>query len=398
MANTILTPTAVTREILRLAHNKAKFIGSINRQYDDSYAKSGAKIGNDLKIRQPNKYTVTTGATMNVQDTPETSTTLTVSTQKHVGVKFSSAELTMSMQDFSKRILDPAVAVLIANVEADAYSMYKNVYNVIDGDAAALTFYHVADAVRALEDGLAPPDNRNAMLSTVHTAKFLDVTKGLFNNTATLGKQYTSGMIGNAVGLDFYSNPIVAKHQTGTAVATTLYTVNGATQSGATITVQTGTTTFLIGDVVTFAGANAVHPETKADLGYLQKFVITANSGASATSLAISPSLTISGASQNVTGYPTDVGAVVKIGVAAVASATMDTSMVYHQDAFTFATADLVMPQGVDFAAREVLDGISVRVVRQYDINNDQYPCRIDILYGYKALRPEWAVRVHADG
>ena len=397
MANTILTPTAVTREILRLAHNKAKFIGSINKQYDDSFAKSGAKIGDSLKIRKPNKYTVRSGAVLNVQNTTEESTTLQVSTQKGVDMVFSSAELTLSLQDFSKRVLEPAVAVLVANLESDAYSMYKDVWNVVDNDAAALTFYNIVDGVRYMEDNLAPPDERNCMLSTIHTAKFLDVTKALFNDTGTLGKQYKTGVIGNMAGLDFYSNPIVPKHTTGTAVATTLYTVNGATQSGATITIQTGSTTFLIGDVVTFAGANAVHPETKADLGYLQKFVVTANSGASATSLAISPALTVSGAGQNVTGYPTNTGAVVKVGVAAVASATMDSSMIYHKDAFTFATADLVMPQGVDFAAREVLDGLSIRVVRQYDINNDLFPCRLDILYGKKAIRPEWAVRLHAD-
>lgn len=398
MANTILTPTAVTREALRILHNKAMFIRTIDRQYDDSFAKSGAKIGNSLKIRLPNQYTVRTGATLNVQDTTESSTTLTVSTQKGVDFKFTSEELTMDLQDFSDRILEPAMSVLAANIEADAYSMYKNVYNFVDSDAAALDLYDILDGRRYLNDNLTPiDDNRTAMLSTVHSAKLVNDVKALFHDSAAIKQQYREGKIGRTAGFDFYENPILGKHTTGTAASgDTGYNVNGASQSGAALTVDTGSTTFLIGDVITIAGCNAVHPETKADLGYLQRFVITADSGASATTLNISPAIVTSGATQNVSAAPTNGGAISKLGGGN--AATLDNSMVYHKNAFTFATADLVMPQGVDFAAREVMDGIAIRVVRAYDINNDAFPCRLDVLYGYKTLRPEMACRIHADG
>jgi hypothetical protein len=397
MASTYITPTALTREALRILHNKAQFIGTINKQYDPSFAKEGAKIGSDLRIRKPNKYVVNDGATLIVQDTTEEYTTLSVTTQKHIGLNFSSTDLTMTIDDFSKRYIEPAMAQMAAVIENDVYSMYKNVYNMVDNDAVALTFANILEGRKVLNENLVPMgDDRTAMLSSAHTPKLVDAVKGLFHDSSAIKQQYREGMIGRTGGFDFYENPIVAKHTTGTAAKTTGYTVNGATQSGATITIQTGTTTFLIGDVVTFAGCNAVHPETKVDLGYLQKFVVTANSGANATSLAISPTLTVSGAKQNVSGYPTNTGAVVKVG--AGVSELLDTSMVYHKDAFTFATADLLMPEGVHFAARQVMDGISMRIVRQYDINNDKFPCRIDVLYGYKCLRPEMAVRIHADG
>lgn len=312
-------------------------------------------------------------------------------------MKFTSEELTMDLQDFSDRIIEPAVSVLVANVENDAYSMYKNVYNFVDSDAAAIDMYDILDGRRYLNDNLTPQDdNRTAMLSTLHSAKLVNDVKALFHDSAAIKMQYKEARMGRMAGFDFYENPIVGKHTTGTAVSgDTLYNVNGANQSGASLTVDTGTTTFLIGDVITIAGCNAVHPETKADLGYLQRFVITADSGASATSLAISPSIVTSGAGQNVSGAPTNGGAISKLGGGA--SATLDNSMVYHKDAFTFATADLLLPKGVDFAAREQMDGISVRLVRDYDINNDAFPCRLDILYGYKAIRPEMAVRIHAD-
>ena len=398
MANTILTPTAVTREALRILHQKLTFIGAINRQYDSSFAKEGAKIGSALKIRLPNQYTVTSGATLSAQDTTEDSVQLNVTTQKHVGMKFTSQDLTLSLQDFSDRIIEPAISVLAASVEADAYSMYKDVYNMIDSDGNAIDTYDILDGRRVLNETLTPMDNnRTAILSSLHMAKLVNDSRALFNDGKEISKQYREGKVGRMAGFDFYETTHATKHTTGTAVSgDTLYNVNGATESGATITVNTGATTFLIGDVITIAGCNAVHPETKADLGYLQRFVITANSGANATSLAISPAIVVTGAKQNVTGYPTNGGAISKLGGGA--SATLDTSMLYHKDAFTFATADLVMPKGVDFGAREVMDGLSMRILRDYDINNDQLPCRVDILYGYKTLRPQLACRIHADG
>jgi len=397
MANSLLTPTAVTREALRILHQKLNFVGNIERQYDSSFAKEGAKIGDSLKIRLPNQYTVRTGATLSTQDTTESSTTLQVSTQKGVDLNFTSADLTMDMDDFSKRVLDPAMSVLAANIEADALNMYKDVYNVVDNDTNAITFKNILQGRQKLVDGLAPQDNnRHILLSTDHSVTLVDALKGLFQDSGAIKKQYKEGMMGRTGGFDFYENTLLTNHTTGTAAKTTGYLVNGASQTGASLTVDTGSTTFLEGDVITIAGVNRVHPETKADTGVLQQFVVTADSGASATSLSISPSIVTSGAAQNVSGSPADNAAVVKVG--AGANELLNGTMAFHKEAFAFATADLIMPSGVDFAAREVYDGISMRIVRDYDINNDKFPCRIDVLYGYKTLRPEFAARIHADG
>ena len=166
MADTLLTPTAVTRKSLMILHQKLTFVGSINRQYDNSFAKSGAKIGDSLKIRLPNEYTVRSGATLSAQDTTETSTTLQVATQKGVDLNFTSVDLTLSMDDFASRILEPAMSVLAANIEADALTMRNDVYNIVDNDAAALTFKNIMQARQALNDNLAPPDNNRTSKST----------------------------------------------------------------------------------------------------------------------------------------------------------------------------------------------------------------------------------------
>lgn len=392
MPNSILTPTAVTREALRVLHQKLNFVGNIVRDYDDSFAKSGAKIGDSIKVRLPNQYTVRTGATLSAQDTTENSVTLQVATQKGVDLNFSSAELTLSLDDFSQRIIEPAMSVLAANIEADALSMALDVYQAVNGVGSAITLNRVLQGRKLLQDALAPADNqRTCLLNTQDNVDLIDALKGLFQDSTAISKQYKEGIMGRTAGFDFYENTLLANQATGTAASATTYTVNGAGQTGSGVVVATGATTFKKGDVVTFAGCNRVHPETKADTGVLQQFVITADHAGGAGTLQVSPAIVTSGGAQNVAASPANGGAVTKVGGA---SAIYKPSLVFHKEAFAFATADLIMPGGVDFAAREVMDGISMRVVRAYDINNDKFPCRLDVLYGYKTLRAQLAARI----
>ncbi len=396
MPNTILTPTAVTREALRVLHQKLNFVGNINRQYDDSFAKSGAKIGDSLKVRLPNEYVVRSGATLSAQDTTETSTTLQVATQKGVDLNFTSTDLTLSLDDFSKRILDPAMSVLAANIEADALTMYQDVYNIVDQDATAFSWNTVLNGRKTLNDNLAPMDNqRKCLLSTASSVKLVDALKGLFQDSGEISRQYKEGMMGRSAGFDFYENTLLLNHTTGTAAKTTTYTVNGAvtTNGSAAVTVATGSTTFKKGDVFTVAGCFRVHPETKVSTGVLQQFVVTADYAGGAGNVSFAPAIYTSGGRQNVVAAGMANGSAI-VKVAAGASEIIQPDLVFHKDAFAFATADLVMPSGVDFAAREVMDGISMRVVRQYDINNDKFPCRLDVLYGYKTIRPQLACRI----
>ena len=392
MANALLTPSVITKEALAILHQKLNFVGNINTQYDDQYAKSGAKIGNDLKIRLPNEFTVRTGATLSSQDVDESSTTLTVDTQKGVDFTFSSEELTMHIDEFKDRYLEPAMSVLAANIESDALSMYKDVYNFFSGVGAANSFGNITQAQKLLTDSLAPYGDRSYLHNPQSVVDMLADTKGLFQDSSSISKQYKDGQLGKIAGFEHYENTLMPVHTTGTAAATTGYLVNGASQSGSSLTVDGGTTTFLKGDVVTIAGVNRVHPETKANTGVLQQFVVTADSGTSATTLAVSPAITATGGRQNVSAVPADNAAISKIGGGA--SADWQETLAFSKNAFAFATADLILPNGVDFAAREVSDGISMRIVRDYAISSDTMPCRIDVLYGYKAIRPQLAARV----
>lgn len=390
MANALLTATAVTRESLRVLHQKLGFVGNVNRQYDSSFAKSGAKIGDSLKIRLPNQYSVRNGATLSAQDTTETSMTLQVATQKGVDLNFTSADLTLSLDDFSSRILEPAMSVLAAAIESDALSMRKDVYQQVNNTGAAVTFGKVLEGRKKLVDSLAPAGVWNALLNTSDGVNLVDALKGLFQDSKEVATQYREGKMGRGAGFDFMESTHLSTQLRGSGNGA--YLVNDTVASGdSVVTVDTGAGTIKRGEIVTFAGVNSVHPETKADSGVLQQFVVTADYAGGAGDLSVSPAFISTGPAQNVSALPADNAA---ISIAGTASTNYGQSLLFHPDAFGFATADLVMPSGVDFARREVLDGISMRAVRQYDINTDRFPTRIDVLYGFKTLRPQLACRL----
>ncbi len=393
MANAYITPTWVTREALRVLHQKLNFIGRCNRQYDDTFKGiGGAKIGQNLSIRLPNQFTVRTGAVMAVQDVTEQTTTLAMATQKGVDLNDTSIDFTLniSQKDFSSRVIEPAMAVLAANIEADALSMLKDVYNQVNNIGSAATLNKLLLGRKQLNDNLTPMDNsRTALLCTQDNVDLVTDLKGLFQDAEAIKQQYREGIMGRTAGFTFYENTLIPKFTSGSDANG--YAVNGPNQTGASIAVKTGAGTFKKGDIVTFAGCNRVHPETKADTGSLQTFVVTADYAGGAGNLSISPSIVITGATQNVTAAPTDSGAVTKQGGA---SAVYGQSVLFHKDAFTFVTADLPLPRNQPYAAREVQDGISMRIWQGTDITNDKFPTRIDVLYGYKTIRAQLACRL----
>ena len=389
MPNTILTATAVTREALRVLHQKLNFVGTITRDYDERFAQTGARIGDTLKVRLPNQYVVRTGPTLATQDTVENSVDLKVQTQKGVDLNFTTIDLTMALDDFSDRVLEPAMSVLAANIEADAMTMYRDVYNQVNNHGVAATFAGVLQGRKMLVDNLAPLNARTCNLNTQDNVDLVDALKGLFNDKTVISKQNREGYMGRTAGFDFMENTLWPSHLRGAGAG---YLVNAAGQTGASLAVNTGTGAVKAGDVFTIAGVNRVHPETKAALtNQPQQFVVTADFAGGAGNITISPAILTTGATQNVSASP---GAGAAITFAGTASVSNGISMAYQKGAFAFATADMMIPQGVDFASREVFDGVSMRIVRQYDINNDKFPCRLDVLYGFKTLRPQLACRL----
>ena len=400
MANSILTIDMITRKALEILENNLVITRNVNRQYDDSFAVSGAKIGSTLRIRLPDRALVTDGAALQVQDDAEQSTTLTVSTQKHIGVNFTTAELTLQLDDFAERVLKPRISQLASSIDADVANAYKAIFNTVGtpgtSPATALVLLQAQQKLNESAAGMAP---RYATVNPAANAGLVNGLSGFFNPTTTISQQFKNGMMGTGVlGFDEINmSQSIKVHTTGTRAATgATLTTTVATQGQATVDITgTGSQTIVVGDVFTIASVFAVNPQTRESTGSLQQFVCTAlntASGGAYTSVAISPAIyTSTSALATVDAFPVAAAAIVFVGTASTA---YPQNIIYHKDAITFATADLVMPQGVDMAARANHNGISMRVVRAYDINNDRMPCRIDVLYGFSTIRPQMACRL----
>ena len=398
MSNSILTIDMITRKALEILENNLVITRNVNRQYDDSFAVEGAKIGSTLRIRLPDRALVTDGAALQVQDDNEQYTTLTVASQKHIGVNFTSAELTMQLDDFAERVLKPRISQLASSIDADVANSYKAVYSSVGTPGTTpSTSLVLLQAQQKLNENAAVMSPRYATVNPAANAGLVEGMKGLFNPTDTISRQFKNGMMGMGV-LGFEEinmSQSIKQHTTGDWGTTITVTSTVATEGQATLGISfTGSSkTWNVGDVFTIADVYAVNPQTRESTGSLQQFTVTAaTSGSSTATLAISPAIyTSNNALATVNSFPVAGKAVTMLGSAASQYAQ---NLVYHKDAITFATADLLLPQGVDMASRQVHNGISMRVVRQYDINNDRLPCRIDVLYGYSTIRPAMACRI----
>jgi hypothetical protein len=398
MSNSILTIDMITRKALEILENNLVITRNVNRQYDDSFAVEGAKIGSTLRIRLPDRALVTDGAALQVQDDNEQFTTLTVANQKHIGVNFTSAELTMQLDDFAERVLKPRISQLASSIDADVANAYKYIGNSVGTPGTTpSTSLVLLQAQQKLNENAAVMNPRYATVNPAANAGLVEGMKGLFNPTDTISKQFKNGMMGTGVlGYDEVNmSQSIKQFMTGTRTATGNSVTTTVTAEGATslaLTVGSGLTV-KAGDVFTIGSVNAVNPQTRESTGSLFQFVALADATAVSTAITVTvaPIYSASNALATVDALPASGAAVVFVGAA---SSQYAQNLVYHKDAITFATADLLLPQGVDMAARAVHNGISLRVVRQYDINNDRMPCRIDVLYGYSAIRPQMACRL----
>jgi hypothetical protein len=371
---------------------------TVNRQYDDSFAVQGAKIGSTLRIRLPDRALVTDGAALQVQDDNEQFTTLTVSSQKHIGVNFTTAELTMQLDDFAERVLKPRISQLASSIDADVANSFKSIYQSVGTPGTTPgTSLVLLQGQQKLNEAAAVMAPRYATVNPAANAGLVEGMKGLFNPTNTISRQFKNGLMGEGVlGFEEISmSQSIKQHTTGTRTGSHTVTSAVTAQGSTTILITgTGTQTIKQGDVFTVANVYAVNPQTRESTGSLQQFVATADATATggAYSVSVSPAMYTSGhALATIDAFPQASAGVTFLGSA---STQYPQNLIYHKDAITFATADLLMPQGVDMASRQVHNGISMRIVRQYDINNDRLPCRIDVLYGYSVIRPQMGVRL----
>ena len=400
MANQILTIDMITREAVRLWKNSNAFMQNVDMQYDDSYAIQGAKIGDALRIRLPNDYTVVTGPALSVQDTVEQSTTLVLSTQKHIDVSFSTKDRTLALDDYSRRVLAPMVNNLCGHVATDIMSGSEGgICNfVANQDGSQNILSPVAstylNAGATLKLNSAPTANWKIVNSPRTEARVVSSLSGLLNPTSEISRQYITGRMYDALGFIWMSDQTSIVHTNGTLAQASL-TVSGANQTGLSLTTSAAAGTLNIGDIVTIPGVFKVNRITKVSTGELEQFAVTAPLAVGGTTLNIYPAIVppVGGQEvqyQTVTNSPAT-GANINPTNGLAASVQYRKNFAFAPEAVTMAIADLEIPNGIHESARDEFDGVSMRMITAYITQTDQMVTRLDVLYGYLWIRPEWA-------
>lgn len=396
LANTLLTIEMVTFEALRILENQLGIAGRVNREYSDQFARSGAKIGDTLNIRKPPRYRGRTGDEIQPESTTETSVPLVLDTLFGVDVEFSGRERTLSLDDYSRRILRPQIATIANKIDDDVFQVYKKVFNQVGSPGttpSSLTTY--LDAGVKLKNEAAPLDGLCMGVNPQMEATIVAAAVGYFNPTRQISDQYLKGEMGRAAGFEWFMDQNAPVHTAATQSGT--ITINGAVGSGSSVTVASLTTTGLKeGDTFTVADVYAVNPQNRRSTGQLRQFRVAADTGADtagALTFSFEPAVVTSGAFQNVSQamahgaqltFQASTGRVYQLGMA------------FHPDFCTLATADLEIPNGVHKAARvaDQQTGLSIRMIEDYDIRSNKTYSRLDVLYGIKVLYPELACRV----
>lgn len=398
MANTLLNTSKILDKSLMILENNLAFSARVNKEYSNEFAVKGAKIGSTVNVRKPVRFVGTTGPALAIENVVETVVPVTLDTQFHVDFTFSSQELTLNVDEFADRYLKPAMATIANKIDLDGLGLYTTVANQVG--TAGTTPSDIATLLAAgtrLDQEAAPRDGqRTVVWDPAANGSMVKAAAGLFNAPRPISDQYESGIFVPALGFDIGMDQNIRQATAGTR---TNGTVSGAGQTGSSLLV-TGLGaggTVAAGDTFTIAGVFAVNPQSRQSTRVLRQFTVltaaTADGSGNAT-LSIFPAINTAASNQQyqtVTAGPAN-AAVVTWDVAAGTQYTVN--MAYHKNAFTLATADLQMPEGVDFAGRRNHKGISMRIVRQYAIGTDTFPCRIDVLYGWRPIYNELACRI----
>jgi len=401
MANEILTPSIIAKEALVLLENKLGLAKRVHRDYQNEFV----KVGDTITIRKPVRFTTRSGATFSAQDVQEGSTTVVMGSQIGVDFQFATSDLTLKIEQFSERYLVPAMSTMAHTVEGDLTGLYNAVWNAVGTPGTTPnSFATFAAAPQRLDDMAVPQDMRYGVINPAATWSILSTQAGLYMQ-GKASEAYEDGEIGTIGNVGLMMSQNVKTHTVGTKAGTPL--VNGAAQNTTyTLSKTTNSQTLITdgwtassailnkGDVFTIANVFAVNPATRQVTNILQQFVVNAAISADGTGNAtinISPAIITSGPYQNVSAAPADNAAITVLGSA---STGYPQNLVYQKNAFALVTRPLEIPQGASWSARETYNGLSMRIISDYDVTNDVQKTRLDMLYGVKAIYPDMAVRL----
>ena len=390
--NNLLTPSLITKETLVMLENNLVAAGKVNRVFENQFV----KIGTTLTVRKPNRFKVTSGPGLSIQDVVEPSTSITISNQKHVDFQFSSTELTLTIEEFSERYLKPAAAELANQIDYDIISNFQQLFNEVGTPGIVPANFAALGAVgQRMDEGAVPMDGRVLILNPAAYWSMANGLTGLY--VQSVSEPALKGFLAKIANFEIYEDQNVQSQTVGNW-GTVAGVTNGASQTGSSLVTNgwaanvTGLLNY--GDVFTIPGVYAVNPKNRQSTGTLQNFVVTAQvntDGFGNATIPMYPAITLTGAYQTVSASP--VGGA-QLSIKGAANTAYAQNIGFVKDCFGLVTVPMELPEGVDFKAREMYKNISLRIIRAYDVQNDVFPARLDVLYGTSCFYPELGCRL----
>ena len=402
MANSLLTPNLIAKEALLQLENSMVLGNLVHRDFRDDFVKAGDTVS----IRRPVKFLAQSGATLVKQDVEEGNVDIVVDQRRHVGWEFASRDLTLAIDDYSERYIKPAMITLANEIDLSLAGLYRDVWNLTGTPGVTpANFADIGAAGKRLDQMAVPRAERAAVFDPEAAWALADGLKSVMAQDKALGA-YEEARIGRFAAFDTYGDQNIRSHAVGALGGAPL--VNGAGQSVTWATARSSNSQTLAtdgwtpsaavlkaGDVFTIAGVQAVNPVSKDVLPFLQQFVVKADAIANGTGqavLTISPAIVVAGPYRTVSAAPADNAAIAVM--TGLGGSLHPQNLAFHKNAFALVTVPLDMPDGAGFANRVEYKGLSVRVVKDYDIAADTEIIRLDILYGVKAVYPDLACRI----
>ena len=401
-----------TNEAMRILKNKTVFLKGCNRDNEHLFGKTGMKAGQTVNVSLPARYVGRSGEGYQPEGYNATSVPVTVQPLAGVDVDLPSTDITLYLDDIKKKVLAPAMAQLVNNIERTCLQIaYQGTANYVGTVGSAVSTAGVPLAANAyITNEGGPDDDTRRMLITPNTnVSLVPALSGLFNPSTKIGKQYERGVLAKeTLGFDWYQTQNLWQHTIGTLGGTPA--INGANQSGNSLVTNGWTAAVGLrlhkGDIIQIANVNAVNPMTRQTYGSLRNFVVTADvysDGSGNATIPISPSIVAAPGQFATTDSVPANGALISVyntaatGQGALSGATYANCLGYHSDAFTFAGLRQELPTGSTDIAYQATDpdtGVQLRFVRQFQGKENVFINRFDVLFAFGVVYPQLACRM----
>jgi len=361
MGNTLITPTQVANEALAILRSNLVYKNLVHTDFSPEFI---PKVGATVNVRVPASLTAqdfVQGTNASAQDVTETYVPVVLNRHKDVTVALTTQDKTLKIRDFAKQIIEPAVIPIAEAIDTDiAVKLYEKAASSVSGNSSSTDLTDIAGLVKKLDINKAPTGQRSLVVGPEHKYRYIKLPNLSYNMNAGDDSALRRADMGDVYGLRSYMSqltPASSADTPGTLAAATYNVASGDTDKVDIAAASIAEGTYEIGDGFIYNGTI---------YRFTTNGALTSNAAAN---IATSPA------------FPANVASIAAVVLPA------SSSLAFHRNALALATRTLELPEGAAKSAIANFEGISIRVVYDYDWKSKSDIISFDVLYGVKELR-----------